>query len=109
MEKKMESIWDLKKKMRKHYYGASKAVYRKSDFDKWLRIYDDLLNLSELTTRCHLVPSNNEFLFDKAIPQYNRAVMMYRKKYPSIKEFQQKKVIVPYRESETWQYVGFIK
>lgn len=89
----MTSIHDIKEKSYKNYYGASKRVYRKSDVDKMIRMWSDLHYLSELRERTRLVPHNEEFLKQKAIPSYNRAVIRLQKIYPNIKEFQRFKLI----------------
>jgi len=87
------SVHDLKKKMCKNYYGSSKKVMRTSDVQMLLDIWSSILYLSELSTRTKLVPCNEEFLNNKAIPHYNEAVKRIQKQHPFIKEIQRHKVI----------------
>jgi macrodomain Ter protein organizer (MatP/YcbG family) len=82
------SVHDLYKSKRKRYYGASKKVYRKSDIDYILKVWQAIHYLSELHTRTRLVPANQEFLVKKAIPNYNNAVERLKSEYPEIAEIQ---------------------
>lgn len=88
------SIHDFKTKGLKQYYGASKKVYRNSHVEKLLVMWKDLHYLSELKTRTKLVPCNEEFLNNKAIPSYNSTLERLQAKYPNIAEFNNYKPIV---------------
>lgn len=84
----MKSIHDLKKEMHRNWYGSSKRVYRQCDVDKLLEMWIDLKYLNELHTRARLLPCNEEFLKERAIPAYNRQLSVLKSKYPNIIEFQ---------------------
>ncbi len=58
-------------------------------------MWSDLHYLGELYTRTRLVPCNESFRTQKAIPHYNDAVNRMKAEYPYIKEFQSYKTIKP--------------
>lgn len=89
----MISIHDFKDKGYKKYYGSGKRVFRKSHIDKLLIMWNELNYLGELHTRTRLVPCNEEFLKEKAIPIYNSTLKTMQNKYPNIVEFQRFKKI----------------
>lgn len=87
------SIHDLEKQMSKKYYGASRNVFRGSDVKKLLKIWSAINYLGELHTRTRLVPCNEEFVSQKAIPIFNKAIKQFQSVYPNIKEIQDYKPI----------------
>jgi len=89
--KNLISVHDLKSQMLGNYYGSKYKVYRQYQVDKLLKIWSTIHYLSELHTRCRIVPCNEEFRTKKAIPHYNSAIERAKKEYPNILEIQSHK------------------
>jgi len=87
------SVHDLKRQMCGKFYGSKYKVFRQYQVDELLNTWQAIHYLSELHTRCRMVYNDEKFR-KQCINSYNSTLIRVKKKYPYIKEIQQKKQII---------------